>query len=463
MIKENQGVLNTINVLSDGIIIFLMLPIAFWMRFYVLPDGVISVPFIEYILTALILTILHLFTYAAFGMYRSFRGVPLVKELSRLWTASLLDIVLMLSVLFLQHSVNYSRLTLAIFFVLNIAALSLKRLLLRKSLARLRSSGYNQKNVVILGSGDMAQKYQETILREKDLGFKAVGYVAPKNAAWADGPKYLGTFDELERILERCQPDEVVSAIDIEDYRRTPQIITACEKTGTKLAIIPFYADYMPSNPQIDDVGGLPLMNIRRIPLDNWANAFFKRAIDVIGSGLLLLVTLPITLICAIGVKLSSPGPVIFKQERVGRGKKPFYMYKFRSMKVNSQEKTAWSRDRDDRKTKFGAFLRKFSLDEFPQFFNVLRGDMSLVGPRPELPHFVDQFKEEVPLYMVKHQVRPGITGWAQVNGLRGDTSIKERIEHDLYYIEHWSLLLDAKILFMTLFGGKFMNSEKLT
>jgi lipopolysaccharide/colanic/teichoic acid biosynthesis glycosyltransferase len=167
-------------------------------------------------------------------------------------------------------------------------------------------------------------------------------------------------------------------------------------------------------------------------------------------------------LVCAIGVRLSSPGPVIFRQERVGRDKKPFHMYKFRSMRVNAKQDTCWSTDHDDRKTQFGSFLRKCSLDEFPQFFNVFKGDMSLVGPRPEVPFYVDRFKEEVPRYMVKHQVRPGITGWAQVHGFRGDTSIKGRIEHDIYYIEHWSILLDIKILLMTVFGGKFLNEEKL-
>lgn len=166
-------------------------------------------------------------------------------------------------------------------------------------------------------------------------------------------------------------------------------------------------------------------------------------------------------LITAIGVKLSSPGPIIFKQQRVGLDKKLFYMYKFRSMRVNSGSDTSWSTNHDNRKTKFGAIIRKCSLDEFPQFFNVLKGDMSLVGPRPELPHFVEQFKEEIPLYMVKHQVRPGITGWAQVNGFRGDTSIEERIRHDIYYIENWSLTLDIKILIMTLWRGVF-NQEQL-
>ena len=203
-------------------------------------------------------------------------------------------------------------------------------------------------------------------------------------------------------------------------------------------------------------------MNIRRIPLDNWANAFMKRTMDIIGSSLLLVLTSPVMLLCAIGVRLSSPGPILFRQERIGRNKKPFQMYKFRSMRVNDSETTGWSSNTDDRKTKFGSFIRKFSLDEFPQFFNVLKGDMSLVGPRPEVPHYVELFKKEVPLYMVKHQVRPGITGWAQVNDFRGDTSIKGRVEHDIYYIEHWSLLFDLKILWITVFGGKFMNSEQL-
>ena len=204
------------------------------------------------------------------------------------------------------------------------------------------------------------------------------------------------------------------------------------------------------------------MLNFRRIPLDNWANAFSKRAMDIAGSLLLIILLSPVMLLCAIGVKLSSPGPVIFKQERVGRNKKPFYMYKFRSMRVNSGQDTRWSTSRDSRRTKFGAFMRKCSLDELPQFFNVLKGEMSLVGPRPEIPYYVEQFKEEVPLYMVKHQVRPGITGWAQVNGLRGDTSIKARVEHDVYYIEHWSLLFDIEILLTTVFRGKFMNGEVL-
>ena len=462
MIKENQRVLNGINILTDGLCIFLMLLIAFWIRFHVLPGGIISIPFLQYAFVSVFITCIHIMTYAAFGLYRSFRTIPLIKELPRLWLATLLDLSFLLSILFIQKDMNYSRLTLAIFFVLAICTLSCKRVLMRKLLRKLRESGYNQKNVVVIGIGPTAEKYINAIRRESDLGFHAIGYIAHNKVKRGDGLKYLGSFRELELILDQYRPDEVISAIEMEDYPHTPEIIQACEKVGIKLSIIPFYAKYMPSNPEFDEVGGIPLLNIRRIPLDNWANAAIKRLMDIIGSLLLIILTSPIMLVCAIGVKISSPGPIFFRQERVGRYKQLFYMYKFRSMRVNDSSNVAWSSNQDSRKTKFGAFLRKFSLDEFPQFFNVLVGDMSLVGPRPEIPFYVEQFKDEVPLYMVKHQVRPGITGWAQVNGFRGDTSIKGRIQHDVYYIEHWNLLFDIKILFMTVFGGKFMNSESL-
>ncbi|MBQ3556564.1 MAG: undecaprenyl-phosphate glucose phosphotransferase [Oscillospiraceae bacterium] len=462
MIKENQRLINQLNVVSDGLIILLMMPVAFWLRFFVMPDGRVSVPFPAYMLLALVMSLLCLFTYAAFGMYQSFRRVPVMKELRRLWLASLLDMALGLSGLFVVRSIDFSRWTMALFFVLSVGGLSAKRVLGRAFMRGMRAKGYNQKHVIVLGCGNTADKYLRIVEKERYLGYHVAGYVAPAPMEGQGQLRYFGTYDRLEEILDEQRPDEVVCAVEPEDYKYTPMLIAACEKTGTKLAIIPFYSDYMTSSPQFDNIGGVPLLNIRRIPLDNWGNAFVKRVADVVFSGLLLLLTSPIMLVCAIGVKLSSPGPVIFRQERMGRGKRTFCMYKFRSMRINDAQNTGWSRNEDERKTGFGAFIRKFSLDELPQLFNVFKGDMSLVGPRPELPYYVERFKEEVPLYMVKHQVRPGITGWAQVNGLRGDTSIKTRIEYDLYYIEHWTALLDIKILIMTIFGGKFINGESL-
>ena len=234
-------------------------------------------------------------------------------------------------------------------------------------------------------------------------------------------------------------------------------IVNLTEKYGLKFSLIPYFAPYMISRPYIDQVGSLPLVNLRRIPLDNMLNAFLKRAMDIVGSLVLIVLTSPIMLIALLGTLMTLGRPVIFRQIRVGYQRKEFTMLKFRSMRAAEPgDQSGWSSYDKDRLTAFGAFLRKTSIDELPQLFNVLRGDMSLVGPRPELPKYVDQFRETVPLYMLKHQVRPGITGFAQVNGYRGDTSIEERIRLDLRYIETWSFLLDIKILFLTLFH--FMN-----
>ena len=461
MIKENQRVLNHLHVFSDGVILFLSFPVGFWIRFYIL-QGKISVPLTNYIVLAAVYTAAQLFTYAAFGLYQSFRRTRLRVELVRMWEANALDMAILMGWLFLGHHEDYSRLALGIACLLNTGALTVKRYFLRKTLRKFRQEGYNQKHVLIIGGGSLAQRYLREIQADRELGYLPVGYVSDQGCPEMEDLRWLGGLDRLDALLEKRRPDEVICAMEPKDTGRTPEVIAACESAGVRLAIIPFYADYMSSNPQFDDLNGIPMLNIRHIPLDNWANAFCKRAMDIVCSAILLLVLSPVMLVCAIGVKLSSPGPVIFKQERIGRAKKPFYMYKFRSMRINDSQDTGWSKDQDDRKTKFGAFMRKCSLDEFPQFWNVLKGDMSLVGPRPEIPHYVEQFRGEVPLYMVKHQVRPGITGWAQVNGYRGDTSIKARVEHDIYYIEHWSLGFDLQILLMTVLGGKFLNNEQI-
>lgn len=461
MIKENQKILNYIHVFTDGIVIFLSFPIAFWIRFEVF-QGIISVPFENYVMLAAGYTIIQLFTYAAFGLYQSFRKSRLWKELLCLWEGTALDAVLLLGWLFLMRDIHYSRWTLAIAFSLILSSLSLKRLVLRVTLRRYRQKGYNLKHVIIVGSGTMAQRYLREIMTSRDLGYNPVGYVADRAEPDMAQIPLLGNCGRLDILLEWYRPDEVVAALEAGELSEIPLVIEACEKAGVRLSIIPFYASYMPSHPQFDDLNGILMLNMRRIPLDNWANAFLKRAVDILGASILLILCSPVMLLCAIAVKLSSPGPVIFSQKRVGMGKKSFHMYKFRSMRLNDTQETGWSSNQDSRKTRIGAFMRKCSLDELPQFWNVLRGDMSLVGPRPEVPYYVELFREEIPLYMVKHQVRPGITGWAQVHGYRGDTSVRARIEYDISYIENWSLWLDLQILVMTVFGGKFLNSEEL-
>ena len=459
MIKENQQLLNRINTLTDALIIYLMIPVSFWIRF-TLQQGVINITLRDYLILGLVYTAVQIALFYAVGLYRPYRHIRLRKELARLLFACILGFVLLISWLSLRHMDDYSRQMLIIFFLLSFFFLSLKRIILRQMLWRMRAKGYNLKHVLLIGNGNMAKSYLDKIETELNMGYHPLGYISEKQGDL--NIPYLGGYDLLEKVLEEKKPDEVVSAVDPAEFVHTPEIVAACEKTGCKLSAIPIYAEYLSSSQQIDDMDGIPLLNMRRIPLDNLGNAFLKRTADIFLSAIILIVFSPLMLIIAIGVKLSSPGPVIFSQKRIGRNKEPFMMYKFRSMRVNAQQDTAWSSAEDTRKTAFGSFIRKYSLDEFPQFWNVLKGDMSLVGPRPEIPFFVDRFKKEIPHYMIKHLVRPGITGWAQVNDLRGDTSIHERIKYDIYYIEHWSIGFDLKILFLTVFGGKFRNDEKM-
>ena len=458
MIKENQRTLNQINGLTDVLILFPCMILAYFIRFTLFHGMPGHIGLSYYLMAVLCVSPLFWLLYGLMGLYDSFRAKNFLQEFSLLLRSNTIIFGILLAFFFAFKQFHLSRWTLFVFFALATIAVAVKRWFLRRLLRSFREHGYNLKHVLLIGCGEQAQAYCRAVQNDRTLGFCVDSYLAPRDCL--PGISYRGTYDALAHVLERAAPDEVVIALEADENPYLQSIIASSEKNGVKMSLIPFYNKYMPSRPSIDEVGNVSLVNLRHIPLDNIGNAFLKRAVDIVGSLLLIVCTSPIMLFAAIGVKLSSPGPILFKQERVGLNKKPFYMYKFRSMRVNDKQNTGWSTNSDPRKTKFGSFIRKFSIDELPQFFNVLMGDMSLVGPRPELPYFVNQFKESVPLYMVKHQVRPGITGWAQVNGFRGDTSIQGRIEHDIYYIENWTLLFDIKILFMTVF--KFSNSETI-
>lgn len=446
MIRENQKLINWLNVLLDGMMIFLSFLLGFELRF--LLPGNITEPLRSYLLIGLIVTVLELAAYWLLGVYDSGRKKRTAQIVWKLVFVNAAVLALTFTALYILKDIDFSRGAFLLTFVLENVLIVSKHVAVRRALRRFRGKGYNQKFIVFAGNGSMVTNCMNELQNTPELGYTVIGYVADDNADF-DIPR-LGGFDELEDVLERYSPDEVISALNWDEYSSMQHIINACEATGTRLYLVPYYAQWLPARPYVDSLNGIPLLGIRRVPLDNMANAFVKRAMDVLGSLVLILLTSPIMLFAAVGVKLSSPGPIIFKQERVGREKKTFYMYKFRSMRVNSEEKTGWSRKNDSRKTPFGSFIRKYSIDELPQLFNVLKGDMSLVGPRPEVPFYVEQFRREIPRYMVKHQVRPGMTGWAQIHDLRGDTSIQKRIEYDIYYIEHWSLLLDLRILLRT-------------
>ena len=463
MIRKNQRLLNIVNCLLDISLIALAYLLAVWLWLGVYRDNLFNPAAVLLrtgsLLPAFFYGVVMAAIYYAFKLYGSFRFSTLLDETVALLKANLLGLLLIGMTLYLTRAVDFSRGVLALFYVFSTVLVVAKRITVRRILRHYRMLGYNLKHVLIVGNGRLALEYVDSLRRNPQYGYNVIGYVAASEKPGLGS--HLGRYEDLPDLLSGPAVDEVIVALEPHETRFMNTIIAACEKQGTKIRIIPFYNDYIPSRPTVDVIGSVKLISIRTIPLDNMLNAALKRAMDVAGSLVLIVLTSPIMLIAAIGVRLSSPGPILFRQERVGLNKQTFTMYKFRSMRVNASQDTGWTQDADPRKTWFGSLIRKCSIDELPQFFNVLKGDMSLIGPRPEIPHFVEQFKETVPLYMVKHQVRPGITGWAQVNGFRGDTSIEGRIQCDIWYIENWSIFLDIKILFMTVFGGLF-NKEQL-
>lgn len=461
MIKRNQRYFNWINRLSDMALVYIAFLAAVWFWIILLKHdrNNISIQFIgANPWPVLILASVFVVVFQYGGMYDSFRFQKLRTEMWQLLKLHILCVMLGIGCIFLFNLRDFSRGVIASYIVIAYILLALKRVTIRTSLNFVRKNGLNQKHVLLVGGGTLARKYIDCIKTNPQFGYQCAGYVGQEGTL--DVVAYLGSYDQLSELLNIYEPDEVIIALEEYDISLMNSVILSCEKHGIRSSIIPIYNDYLPACATVDAIGNVRLINIRGISQDLAINRVIKRTFDILFSSAVLLLLSPLMLAIAFGVKLSSPGPVLFKQKRVGKERKTFTMYKFRSMCVNSQSDTAWSRNRDSRTTRFGAFIRKFSLDELPQFFNVLKGEMSVVGPRPELPYFVEQYKDVIPLYMVKHQVKPGLTGWAQVNGYRGDTSIEKRIEYDIWYIENWSIYLDVKIIFMTIFGG-MVNSEK--
>lgn len=463
MISQNQRILNWLNIITDGIILYASYLLATFIRFYIMYGAKPALHVAwnrNYFTAAAVFTIIELIVFYFAHVYSLTRRNRLYNEILKILEFGALVIGGLMAFLYFTRIVDFSRIAMGIYLVVSTAALTGKRVLLRLTLRHYRAEGFNQKHILIVGDGRHAYQYAKAIKENPHLGFTIDGYVSRVDKEGLG--KRLGTYEELDDILAEHKIDEVVITLEIHEVNFMGTIIAACDKAGTRVSIIPYFNDYIPMHPTIYNIGESRMIDVRSIPLDNVLNAFLKRTMDIIGSLILIILTSPIMLIVAIGCKLSTGSSVFFKQKRVGKDKKEFTMLKFRSMKENSSEQTGWSTDCDNRKTRFGSLIRKFSLDELPQFFNVLVGDMSLIGPRPEVPFYVAKFKEEIPLYLVRQQVRPGITGWAQVNGLRGDTSIEERIKYDIWYIENWTIGLDLLILFKTVFGG-MINSEKIT
>lgn len=466
MIKDNQKIFNRLLVAMDAVLTGASFILAYYIKFYIFEQGpgIGVLPVGDYFKLLYLIVPLYLVLYYSCNVYTPKRTVKRRHEISGIFQANTIGMAALIIVLYvIVKEINYSRSVMAIFYALNIFLMTLSRIILRKFLQTMRSKGYNLKHILLVGYSRAAEEYISRIIDNPQWGYVVCGILddhIPAGTVYK-GVKVLGTIGNLEIILPENKLDEIAITLALKDYDILEEIVDTCEKSGVHTKFVPDYNSMIPTRPYTEDLMGLPVINIRYVPLTNTGNILIKRAMDIVGSLCGIILTAPIMLVAAILVKCSSPGPVIFKQERVGLHNKPFWMYKFRSMEQQApaKEKKAWTVRNDPRVTGIGKILRRTSLDELPQLFNILKGDMSLVGPRPERPLFVEKFKEEIPRYMVKHQVRPGLTGWAQVNGLRGDTSIRKRIEYDIYYIENWTIGFDIKIIFMTFFTG-FINKN---
>lgn len=460
MIKDNQRFFNGLHLCMDGLVIMISYIAAWFFKFdtglFKHENGALS--FQTYMYALVFVVPSYLVLYSVCHLYTSKRVQRIRVQFMNIIRANILGLLVFLTVLYVINQPHFSRIMLFIFFVLNVLLAMLSRGLTYVLLFSLRRRGYNIKHVILVGFSETAKGYIDRIQHYQEWGYKIHGILDDNRDKGEDykGIHVIGKIDSLERYLDSNNFDEIAITLKIDEYGKLKDIVNICEKSGVHTQFIPDYNNIIPTRPYTEDLMGMPVINIRYVPLSSTPYSVVKRVMDMIISLTGIIVLLPLMLGIAIAIKTTSKGPLIYKQERVGLHNKSFMMYKFRSMCVQDAgvEKKAWTKKNDPRVTAIGKFIRRTSIDELPQLFNILKGDMSVVGPRPERPFFVEKFKEEIPRYMIKHQIRPGLTGWAQVNGYRGDTSIKKRIECDLYYIENWTLGFDIKIMFLTLFKG---------
>ena len=459
MIRENQRILNIGLVFVDILVIVISLWCSIWLRFKTTLFGPIGghLGYESYVIFMLLAVIpVYLILYFAFGLYKPRRTYKnIFSEATQIIKVNIVAFFVLVSILFIINQPDFSRIML---FLLAITATFfgiIERFAIRSFLIKMRINNKNLKHILIVGDNDLAFSFARKIRENPYLGFSISGFLGRSEHVGyvIEGYTVIGSFRDIDDILDKNRFDRVVLAIPLKYYYKINELVESCERVGIKAEIIPDYIRYFPAQPSIDMIEDIPIINIRYVPLDDSFNKFMKAISDYLIAIIAIIITSPVMFVTAIAIKLTSRGPIIFKQERIGHNSKPFMMYKFRSMRVQDPrlEKSEWTTKDDPRKTKVGNFIRKTSIDELPQFFNVLKGEMSVVGPRPERPFFVDQFKESIPKYMVKHQVKPGLTGWAQIHGCRGDTSINKRIEYDIEYVENWHMGLDLGIMIKTI------------
>jgi Undecaprenyl-phosphate glucose phosphotransferase len=447
-------------VVMDGLMTALAFFLAYWLRLWInIPSPPVNIqPFPNYLgmMAVQVLTMLTVFFFSK--LYHLKRGISRLDQFSIIFAASSIGNIISIAFtsLIFKNSpleLDYSRGMVVYAWLLTIVLVSLGRVFHDALRFSLRSRGVATDKVLIVGTGEIGQIILHKIRHSPKLGYEVVGFIDGVSAQEEvrDVP-ILGGVDDIPSLIDAYEIDEVIIGLPEASHQEILTVISHCEREKVSIKVFPDVFQIMASEVSIGELGGLPLLTIRDIALRGW-KLTLKRVVDLIGSAVGLVLISPLLMLISLLVKLDSPGPVFYAQERMGLDARPFWMLKFRSMLKDAESQTGpvWATKDDPRRTKIGAFMRRFSIDELPQLINVLLGEMSLVGPRPERPVFVEQFRQSIPRYMDRHREKAGITGWAQVNGLRGDTSIAERTKYDLWYIENWSLLLDFKIILRTL------------
>lgn len=490
MLKRHYQLFESLFVASDLFVVSIAWVLSYFVRFSwgILPIDKGIPLFSDYLRILIFVWLIWAFVFRKFNLYRPMRGASRLREVWLLIRANSFSVLLLLATtyLFREKSIPFSRLVFIIFWMFCTSFTIVSRSVLRSLLRSMRKRGYNLRFAVIVGAGDLAQKVMSSMLEHPEYGIELIGCLSgdPHDKSLAkitsqdflkyfqldslgientkkemDNLRIIGCYADLPKFLNSGKIDQVIIAMPLSDHSQLQTVITSIGDSMVDVRIVPDVHQFIKLGSQIEDFDGVPVVSLASTPLTG-INVYLKRVVDFLLSLILLVVFSPVMLIIAALVKLTSPGPLWFSQERVGLDGKTFKIYKFRTMHINAEEDGArFATKKDPRTTFLGKFLRRFSLDELPQLFNVLRGEMSLVGPRPERPVFITEFRSCVPKYMLRHKVQAGMTGWAQVHGWRGNTSIERRIEHDLYYIEHWSLGLDLKILGLTLLHG-FKNKN---
>jgi Undecaprenyl-phosphate glucose phosphotransferase len=455
VLKAHSRLFEHLTLAGDLLLIAGCWVVAYVLRFHVIGGGDVP-PFEGYALQLLPILVVWGFAFHAFDLYRPHRLASHLSEWLDVAKASTLGVLVLIAIMtFAFRSYDYSRLVIAIFWLASIIAASTSRAVFREALRFARRRGYNQRYAIVIGGGEPAAEVLRVLRRRPDVGIRVLGVLSDKRAAPAADTRWLGTIEEVRSVLDREAVDLVFIALPHEDSPRLQAVLNEIGDEPVAIHFVPDVFGLASLRGGVEEFETIPFIHLRESPLYGWSRVL-KRALDLGAGSLALVAAAPALLAIAVALRLGSAGPVIYRQERMGLDGRRFQMLKFRTMRLDAEAASGpvWATPADPRRTRLGGFLRRFSLDELPQLVNVLRGEMSLVGPRPERPAFVEEFRRRVPGYMLRHKVKAGITGWAQVNGWRGNTSIEKRIEYDLYYIERWSLAFDLKILLLTLWLG---------